>query len=88
MPAGSTSITMVVSSSPTLADLLNGIDAVVGQLTDMHKSVHAGQQVDKGAVGFDSHNLPGVDFAYFDLFCQGFNFAASLFGRGTVFAQR
>ena len=50
----------------------------------MHKSVHAGQQVDKGAVGFDSHNLPGVDFAYFDLFCQGFNFAASLFGRETV----
>jgi hypothetical protein len=70
-----------------VGDLLDIVDAVVGQLTDMDKSVDAGQQVDKGAVGFDSHNLPGVDFANFDLFGQGFDFAASLFGGESILAR-
>ena len=42
----------------------------------MHEAVHAGQQVDKSAVGFDAHDLPGVDFADLDLFGQRFDLAA------------
>ena len=67
-----------------VGDLLHSVDPIVCQLTDMHEAIHAGQQVDKSPIGFDPHNLTGVNLAYLDLFGQRFDFAASLFSGQSV----
>ena len=63
--------------------VLDGGDAIVGQLRDVNHAVHAGQDLDKGAIALRADHLADVDLADLGLFGQSFDH-----GDGLLRAQR
>jgi len=51
-----------------VGNVFDFIDPIVGQLTDVNHAIHAGQDIDEGAIRLDPHHCTGVDLAQFDLF--------------------